>query len=83
MKLTEKEVRYVADLGTAVRTARESRGVAVLLNPTPLETVLAIAAAGERMPQKSTLFVPKPRTGLVFRAYAHEIAGDGMAGPAR
>ena len=77
--ITEDTVRYVADPAAAVRTARESGGVAVLLNPTPLETVLAVAAAGERMPQKSTLFVPKPRTGLVLRAYADEVA----TGPAR
>jgi uncharacterized protein (DUF1015 family) len=39
----------------------------VLLNPTSAEAVAAVAAAGERMPRKSTLFTPKPRTGLVLR----------------
>jgi uncharacterized protein (DUF1015 family) len=81
--ISEDTVRYVADPVAAVRTARERRGIAVLLNPTPLDTVLAVAAAGERMPQKSTLFVPKPRTGLVLRAYADEVAADRRSGPAR
>lgn len=65
--ISEETVRYIADPAAAVRMARQSRGIAVLLNPTPLDRVLAVAAAGERMPQKSTLFVPKPRTGLVLR----------------
>ena len=65
----EQAVRYVAEADAAVELAREGAGIAVLMNPTPLETVLAVAAAGERMPPKSTLFVPKPRTGLVLRAY--------------
>jgi hypothetical protein len=29
--------------------------------------VADVARAGARMPRKSTLFVPKPRTGLVLR----------------
>src|SRR5262249_11326683 len=68
--ISEKTVRYVAAASAAIRLAAESNGVAVLLNPTPLETVFALAAAGERMPQKSTLFAPKPRAGLVLRIYA-------------
>ena len=39
---------------------------AFLLDPTPVEAVLAVAEAGELMPQKSTYFAPKPATGLVF-----------------
>jgi len=81
--VSEATVRYVADPAAAVRLARMSLGLAVLLNPTPLATVLAIAAAGERMPQKSTLFVPKPRTGLILRAYADEADADETTGPAR
>jgi len=36
-----------------------------------LQTLVAVAEAGETMPQKSTLFAPKPPTGLLF--LAHEI----------
>jgi uncharacterized protein (DUF1015 family) len=51
----------------AVRTAVERAGVALLLRaPSPAD-VAAVARAGARMPRKSTLFVPKPRTGLVLR----------------
>jgi uncharacterized protein (DUF1015 family) len=81
IEVNEATVRYLADPGAAVRAARSSGGIAVLLNPTPLDTVLAIAAAGERMPQKSTLFVPKPRTGMVLRTYAEEARAAGDAAP--
>lgn len=37
-----------------------------LLAPTPIQAVLDVAAAGERMSQKSTYFYPKAATGLVF-----------------
>ncbi|HEU4760464.1 MAG TPA: DUF1015 domain-containing protein [Dehalococcoidia bacterium] len=48
----------------AVRAARAR--YAVLLNPVPVARILAVADAGERMPQKSTYFYPKVPTGLVF-----------------
>jgi uncharacterized protein (DUF1015 family) len=38
----------------------------LLLNPTKVGEVRAVAAAGERMPHKSTYFFPKPLTGLVM-----------------
>jgi hypothetical protein len=51
----------------AVRAAVDRAGVALLLRaPSPAD-VAAVARAGARMPRKSTLFVPKPRTGLVLR----------------
>jgi uncharacterized protein (DUF1015 family) len=40
--------------------------VAFLLNPVPVEKVLAVADAGQRMPPKSTFFHPKLVTGLVI-----------------
>lgn len=39
---------------------------AFLLNPTPIDDVSAIAKAGERMPQKSTYFYPKPLSGILM-----------------
>lgn len=42
-------------------------GCAILLAPPPVTAVRAIAEAGEAMPQKSTLFVPKPASGVVLR----------------
>jgi uncharacterized protein (DUF1015 family) len=57
------------DVGEALRFARERGGVAVLLHaPSPAD-VAAVARADARMPRKSTLFVPKPRTGLVLRPH--------------
>jgi uncharacterized protein (DUF1015 family) len=60
-------VGYEHDVEAAVAAAAASGGTAVLLNPTPVEAVTSVAAGGERMPRKSTLFTPKPRTGLVLR----------------
>lgn len=60
-------VGFEHDVARALDAARRSRGTAVLLNPTPAATVADVAAAGERMPRKSTLFTPKPRTGMVIR----------------
>jgi uncharacterized protein (DUF1015 family) len=57
------------DVNEALRLAEERTGVAVLLHsPSPAD-VVAVARAGARMPRKSTLFVPKPRTGLVLRPH--------------
>jgi hypothetical protein len=58
------------DVRQALRLAAERGGVALLLRaPSPVD-VAAVARAGARMPRKSTLFVPKPRTGLVLRPLA-------------
>ncbi len=64
---TVETVAYEHDVHGAIAAAARSGGTAVLLNPTPVEGVVQVAAAGERMPRKSTLFTPKPRTGLVIR----------------
>ena len=52
----------------AVRT--RGAAAAVLLNPTRVEQVFAVADAGDVMPPKSTYFVPKVPSGLVLRALA-------------
>jgi len=43
--------------------------IAFFVNPTTMEEIKAVAEAGEKMPQKSTYFYPKPLTGLVFRSF--------------
>ncbi|KGH43906.1 hypothetical protein IN07_23830 [Modestobacter caceresii] len=59
------------DVEEALRLAADRAGVALLLrSPSPAD-VAAVARAGARMPRKSTLFVPKPRTGLVLRPHGH------------
>ena len=60
-------VGYAHDVADALAAATRTSGSAVLLNPTPVGAVAAVAGAGERMPRKSTLFTPKPATGLLIR----------------
>ena len=58
---------YVHDAGEALAMVdRGEASTALLLDPTPVEAVLAVAAEGGTMPQKSTFFYPKAACGLVF-----------------
>jgi len=66
----EDTVEFHHDVPSATAAAVAGGGIALLLNPTPVSDVAAVAASGERMPRKSTLFVPKPATGLLIRAFA-------------
>lgn len=63
----DDEVTFVHAAEPAVRMAARADGTAVLLTPPTVEDVHAIAAAGDRMPPKSTSFGPKPRNGFVLR----------------
>jgi uncharacterized protein (DUF1015 family) len=66
----EANVRIVHhDAARALRKARRTNGTAVILNPLKVADVLSVAAAGEKVPRKSTSFGPKPRTGLVLRTF--------------
>jgi len=59
-------VSYTPYREKAVEAVERGEGqLAVLLNPTRVEEVMAVASQGERMPQKSTDFYPKLLTGLV------------------
>jgi uncharacterized protein (DUF1015 family) len=60
-------VGYAHSVDEALRAAASAGGFALLLRPTPVTAVAAVAAAGARMPRKSTLFTPKPASGLVMR----------------
>ncbi len=64
-----EDVGYEHDVEAALAAATRTGGTAVLLKATPVQAVTAVAARGERMPRKSTLFTPKPRTGLLLRDY--------------
>jgi uncharacterized protein (DUF1015 family) len=64
----EDSLSYVRDARDAVERVRSGEAdLAILVNPTRVEQVAAVALAGERMPEKSTFFVPKAPTGLVLR----------------
>jgi uncharacterized protein (DUF1015 family) len=55
-----------AAIGAMVRTGTVD--AAILLPPVTVGQIRAAADARVRMPQKTTFFAPKPRTGLVFRS---------------
>jgi uncharacterized protein (DUF1015 family) len=55
-------------VAVAGAVAKGTLGGAVLLRPVSVSQIQAVANAGERMPEKTTYFQPKPLTGLVFRA---------------
>ena len=58
---------YVKKSEDALDSVRNgSAQCAFILNPTRVEEIRDVAAAGEKMPQKSTYFYPKLITGLVI-----------------
>lgn len=60
-------VSYARSRDKAIESVgRDGVQAAFLMNPTRVEDVRAVAAAGERMPQKSTDFYPKLLAGLVM-----------------
>jgi hypothetical protein len=64
----EQVLSYVRDPHQAIQAVRQGQAsVAFFLNPTPVSSVLAVADAQDRMPEKSTYFHPKPPAGLVMR----------------
>lgn len=66
--LTGASIEYRHDItGVAALVAKGLADAALLLNPVSVADTRAAALAGARMPQKTTFFAPKPRTGMVFR----------------
>ena len=60
---------YRNDAATvAAQVDKGTADAAVLLRPVTVDTIRAAAAADLRMPEKTTFFAPKPRTGMVFRS---------------
>jgi uncharacterized protein (DUF1015 family) len=58
---------YTRDEADArARVATGEAVAAILVRPTPLDQLAAVATAGDVMPQKSTYFYPKLLTGMVF-----------------
>jgi uncharacterized protein (DUF1015 family) len=62
----EAEVEFEADPERAIRAAAEG-ATTYLLPPTHVDHIRAVVERGDRLPQKSTWFWPKPRTGMVIR----------------
>ena len=67
--LGEAMVSFRADTtAVAALVDKGAADAAVLLRPCSVDSIRAAAFAGERMPEKTTFFAPKPRTGMVFRS---------------
>ena len=71
--VTEDRIGYHHTVPQTLHSAHQDGGVAVLLHPTTVAEVMAVARAGKMMPRKSTSFGPKPRMGVVMRAFDDEI----------
>ncbi len=64
------EMRYVPDCVQAERAVlADEAQAAYLLPPTLVQRVWEVVSENRRLPQKSTYFWPKPRTGLVLRPF--------------
>ena len=66
------QVEAEHDPAAALRLAAQDGGIALFLKPAPLAGIVAVAEAGDAMPRKSTLFLPKPRSGMAMRAFRFE-----------
>ena len=65
--LPEDALSYHHDAAEAIRLVQQGGwAAAILLNPTKISEVQAVAEAALRMPPKSTFFYPKLLTGLVI-----------------
>lgn len=60
---------YTRSAEEALEAAKGAANCAFLLNPTRVEEIAAVAAAGDKMPQKSTYFYPKLITGMVMNKF--------------
>jgi uncharacterized protein (DUF1015 family) len=66
-RLGHEGIAYTPDWQEAVHAVDTGEAaVAVLMRPTRIEDVFAVAKRGETMPQKSTYFYPKLLSGLLF-----------------
>jgi uncharacterized protein (DUF1015 family) len=62
-------IAYTHDPAEAIAwvlAGQDGAAIAVLLEPTPPRDIVAVAAEGDLMPQKSTYIYPKALTGLVI-----------------
>jgi uncharacterized protein (DUF1015 family) len=67
-RLPEATWHYRHDAqAVAALVDKGAASAAILCSPVSVAETRAAALAGVRMPQKTTFFTPKPRTGMVFR----------------
>jgi hypothetical protein len=66
--LGDATLAYRNDASTcAAIVAAGNADAAIILQPVSVATIRDAGRAGVRMPEKTTFFWPKPRTGMVFR----------------
>ncbi|MDR1784398.1 MAG: DUF1015 domain-containing protein [Endomicrobium sp.] len=61
------EFTYVKNDKEAVLLAQKTGSIAIIVPPTPVESLKVISLNNEMMPQKSTYFYPKVASGIVMR----------------
>ncbi len=63
----QRNLKYTRDIEEAVESVRKGESsAAFILNATKVEEIKSVSLAGGKMPQKSTYFYPKLKTGLVI-----------------
>jgi len=68
--ISPREIEHRVDVASAhAEIGAGGDGALILVRPVEVATVQRLVAGGERMPAKSTSFRPKPRVGLVMRAF--------------
>ncbi|HEX6516816.1 MAG TPA: DUF1015 domain-containing protein [Nocardioidaceae bacterium] len=65
--IADEQLSYHHSLDQALHTTTRQPGLVVAVEPPTMQDVMRTAAAGMRMPRKSTSFHPKPRMGVVMR----------------
>lgn len=66
-RMPEDNITYEKDGKQALKLVDEGKfALAVLMNPTKVGQVRAVASTGAKMPGKATYFYPKPLSGLVI-----------------
>jgi uncharacterized protein (DUF1015 family) len=71
----DAELRYTPDAVVAEDAVRRGEAAAAFfLPPTDATSIRDVIDRGQRLPQKSTFFWPKPRTGLVLRPLDLDVA---------
>ncbi len=73
LDVEESQAVYFADPLEALQVGNgQPQGAVALMATVPEAAISAATAARLRFPQKSTFFVPKPRSGLVMRSFEDE-----------
>lgn len=71
----DEHLRFTHDAAEAEDAVRHGDArAAFILPPTTAARIRGVVERGERLPQKSTFFWPKPRSGMVIRALDADVA---------